>query len=447
MTQVGATDTFMPEPLLALLAPAAPAGPRWLESARAQAAAKFRELGLPTTRHEQWRKTNLQPVGALTYTRPAPAHGYTRQRLNNFNPAVTAAATLVFVNGHFDQQLSTVPATRGFTVRPLAAAIAADAPEAKQHLGRLAALEADALTALNTACFTDGAVVQIGPETIVDDPIVLLFITDAGQAPAITFPRLLVTLGQSAQARVVEVYGGQPGGAYFTNAVTEIALADNARLEHLKLQRESTADFHVGTLAAKLQRNANFVSHVVNFGGAIVRNNIDVLLAGEGAESTLNGLTVISGNQHVDNHTMLDHAQPHCPSHELYKAVLEGASSGVFRGKILVRPGAQKTDAKQNSKTLLLSDGAVMDSQPQLEIYADDVKCTHGSTTGPVDDEQVFYLRARGVPLAAARALLTYAFAADVLNRITHEPLRSVLEHLAREALHQQAGPHGNGAL
>jgi Fe-S cluster assembly protein SufD len=227
----------------------------------------------------------------------------------------------------------------------------------------------------------------------------------------------------------VETYAGLGGGVYFTNAVSEVVIGDNSRIDHARLQHETLEAFHVSTTQARVGRASGFITQSATLGGQLTRNDLNVMLAGDGAEATMNGLVLINGKQHCDNHTLLDHAAPNCPSHELYKHVLGGNATGVFRGKILVRKDSQKTDSKQTSRSLLLSDDAQMNSQPALEIYADDVKCTHGSTTGPVDEEMMFYLRSRGVSTEASRALLTYAFAADITRRIQVEPVRRYLEN------------------
>ena len=263
-------------------------------------------------------------------------------------------------------------------------------------------------------------------------PIHLLFISTG---TVVTHPRVLVVVEENAELTLVESYAGpQPdGSAYFTNSVTEIIAADDARIDHYKLQQESKLAYHIATMQVQLGARASFVSHAASLGAKLARNDLNVIMAGDAAEATLNGLVVIGGQQHIDNHTLLDHAMPNCPSHELYKHVLSDKASAVFKGKILVRQDAQKTNSKQTSKSLLLSNDAHMNAQPALEIYADDVKCTHGSTIGPVDEDMVFYLRSRGVSLEAARHLLTYAFAADITRRIKVSAVRARLENTMAE--------------
>jgi Fe-S cluster assembly protein SufD len=290
-------------------------------------------------------------------------------------------------------------------------------------------VESNPFVALNTGSLRDGAFIHVSRGAVVEQPIHLLFISTVADDPAAAHPRVLLVADQGAQVSLVESYCSASEGVYFNNIVTEIVAAQDARIDHCKLQLESRQAYHLATMQVELARGADFVSHSASVGSRITRNDLNVRFGEERAQATLNGLVLIGGDQHVDNHTLLDHASPNCPSHELYKHVLDGKSTAVFKGKILVRQPAQKTDSKQTSKTLLLSDDAVINSQPALEIYADDVKCTHGSTIGPVDEEQVFYLRSRGVSLEAARHLLTYAFAADITRRIKVEPVRRRLEN------------------
>jgi len=246
----------------------------------------------------------------------------------------------------------------------------------------------------------------------------------------VSHPRNLILAGDDSQTMIVESYIGLNNALYFTNAVTEIVAGENAVVAHYKLQRESEEAFHISTVQASLNHSSNFSSHSIDLGGALVRNDVNAVLDGKGIECTLDGLYMVAGRQHVDNHTRIDHVKPHCSSRELYKGVLGGRSKGVFNGKIYVHKDAQKTDAKQTNKNLLLSEDAVINTKPQLEIYADDVKCTHGTTIGQLDQEAIFYLRSRGIDLEAARGLLTYAFASEMIGRIKVEPVRAQLEHL-----------------
>jgi len=244
-----------------------------------------------------------------------------------------------------------------------------------------------------------------------------------------------VLADENSQAQILESYASVGEGVCFTNAVTELVAAENAFIDHYKLQRESLEAFHISTVQVQLGRSANVSTQSISLGGSLVRNHVNAVLGGEGGEATLNGFYLVNGRQHVDNHTSIDHAKPHCNSHELYKGILDGKARGVFNGRIIVRPDAQKTDSKQTNNNLLLSADAHADSQPQLEIYADDVKCTHGSTVGPLDPRALFYLRSRGVGEHEARRLLTYGFAVEILGRMEVAPLRAQLDRIVRGRL------------
>ena len=407
--------------------------PDWLDSMRRSAIDRFDSVGFPSNKIEEWRFTNVAPIARTPFKlAAADGHGAGAGAVDHFSFGADAACEMVFVNGHFSPQLSRLgKLPRGVHVGSLADAIDAGNRHVEPHLGRYADIEANPFVALNTGFIRDGAFVHFARGTVVEQPIHLLFVSTGGREPAVTHPRLLVVLEDGAIGTIVESYVGGQGassGPYFTNAVTEIVVGHGVHVDHCKLQQEAMDAFHVATMQVRLARDARFVSHSASIGSKLTRNDLNVTMAGERADATLNGLVLIGGEQHVDNHTLLDHASPNCPSHELYKHVLDGKSTAVFKGKILVRQPAQKTDSKQTSKSLLLSDEATMNSQPALEIYADDVKCTHGSTTGPVDEEQVFYMRSRGVSLRAARHLMTYAFAADITRRIKVEPVRRRLE-------------------
>jgi Fe-S cluster assembly protein SufD len=278
----------------------------------------------------------------------------------------------------------------------------------------------------------DGAVVFIPRGKVLAEPIQLIFVSVAGGKRTMSHPRTLVVAGANSQATIVETYlsGGSEEDVYFTNAVTEIALGENAVLDHTKLQRESTRAFHIAHTQVRQARSSKFSSHYIALGGELARNETRVVFDGEGSEATVNGLYLAGGVQHMDNFTVIDHASPHCASHELYKGILDGKAHGVFNGKIFVRQDAQKTDAKQTNQVLLLSEDATINTKPQLEIFADDVKCTHGATVGQLDAECIFYLRSRGIGLEEARGLLTYAFANDIISRIKVEATREQLERL-----------------
>ena len=411
--------------------PAETSAPAWLEALRTRGIERFNLVGFPNRQQEEWRHTDVSPIARTEFhLATAGASPNAIDLARKFSFGRDCACELVFVNGVFSRELSRLAALgSGIRVDSFADALADErSPRVEQHLGHLANIEANPFVALNTGFIQDGARVWIPRGVVLPAPIHLLFLSVPQERPTVSHPRLLIVAEPGAQCTVVESYAGDSPGVYFTNAVTEISAAPDAVIDHCKLQQEGPAALHVATMQVNLGRGARFISHSASIGGRLTRNDLNVSMLGEGAEATLNGLALINGVQHVDNHTLLDHAFPNCPSHELYKHVLDGRSTGVFKGKILVRQPAQKTDSKQTSKTLLLSDEAVMDSMPALEIYADDVKCTHGSSTGPVDEEQVFYLRQRGVSLEAARHLMTYAFAADITRRIRVEPVRRRLE-------------------
>ena len=299
---------------------------------------------------------------------------------------------------------------------------------AASQLGRHASAERQAFVALNTAFLEDGAVISVAAGRRLDRPVFLIYVSTAGNAPVVTHPRTLILCGAGSEASIVESYLGIDGGAYFCNAVTELVGAEDAIVEHCRIQQETEAGFHVGSLEANLGRGCHLTAHAVSLSGALVRNNVHVVLNGEGAECVLNGLYLADGKQHIDNSTEIEHVKPRARSLELYKGILGGSAHGVFNGKIVVHKDAQKTDARQTNKNLLLSGNAVVNTKPQLEIYADDVKCSHGSTIGQLDGDALFYLRSRGLGVEEARSLLSFAFASDVVGRIKIGSLRKRLD-------------------
>ncbi|HYE17199.1 MAG TPA: Fe-S cluster assembly protein SufD [Tepidisphaeraceae bacterium] len=418
--------------------PAGAGAPAWVDRLRATARARFEKVGFPARRNEAWRFTDVSPIARTAYE-PAPrvSTDVAGALLDRFTFRNDDAIEIVLVNGHFDANLSKIGRLpHGAKVMSLAQALATEPDLVEPHLARHAAVDKNPFVALNTGVVTDGAFVYLPAGTKVEQPIHIAALSVGGERPTASHPRVLIVAGDGASATIVETYAGDPTGAaaYFTNAVTEIVCGADCNIDHCRLQAESPAAHHISTMQVHLGRATNFVSHAVSTGAKLSRNDLNCLMNGEYAYATLNGLVLIGGQQHCDNHTLLHHEKANCPSHELYKHVLAGESSAVFKGQIFVQKDAQKTDSKQTSKTLLLSDDARMNSQPALEIYADDVKCTHGSTTGPADEDMVFYLRTRGVGLEAARHLLTYAFAADVTRRIKVDPFRiRVEDHMAAQ--------------
>lgn len=400
----------------------------WLKTLKSGALARFEAVGFPTQKTEAWRHTNIQPI-VKTKFEAAPVHADARALFEQFTFGGEALAEVVLVNGRFDAARSRIgKLPRGVKVMSLAQALVEEGETIRHHLGKHAKIEENPFVALNTGLMTDGAYIFLPANTKIDQTIHLLLISTGGEKPTVSHPRVLVVAEDNVTATIVESYVGEES-IYFTNAVAEIVTGVECNIDHCRLQQESTNAFHVSTMQVELGRSTNFVSHAVTIGGRITRNDLNCIMNGEYAYATLNGLVLIGGEQHCDNHTLLHHEKANCPSHELYKHVLDGKSTAVFKGQIFVQKDAQKTDSKQTSKTLLLSDDAYMNSQPALEIYADDVKCTHGSTTGPVDEDMVFYLRTRGVGLDAARHVLTYAFAADITRRIKVAPVRRRIEN------------------
>lgn len=419
--------------------PGAGSDAAWLSEMREDALDRFLSLGFPTTRDEEWRFTSVAPIAEQAFVLTGdPTPDVKRVDVAPFRLQGILRAEVVFVNGRYVPALSNVGALPpGARVESLASSLSARADEMEPYLARLAPFERQAFTALNTAFLADGAYVRIPAHTILEEPIHVLFLStgEAGDRPTMSHPRLLVVMGDDSQASIVESYASPDGGRYLTNAVTEIVVGENAVLAHYKVQRDSTQAYHVGTMHVRAQRNANVTSHAINLGGALARNDVLAVLDGEGVECTLYGLYLANERRHVDNHTTIDHAKPHCGSREVYKGILADRARGVFNGKIIVRPDAQKTDAKQTNRALLLSEDAQINTKPQLEIFANDVKCTHGAAVGQLDDEAVFYLRARGLGDADARHLLIHAFAADVLNRMTLEPVRNSTEKVLLKQL------------
>jgi Fe-S cluster assembly protein SufD len=417
--------------------------PAWVFPLRKAGIARFAELGFPTVQDEDWRFTNVAPLAKLPF-RPVvePVDGGpTREEVARFTFGGLEATRLVFVNGLFAAELSAsgTPAP-GLTVKSLAAALESDSALLEKYLARQTAGENNAFTALNTAFFQDGALVHIAAGTRVESPIHLLFISTATETGATSSPRNLIIAGKGSQATVLESYVSTQAATYFTNAVTELVLEEGAVVEHCKFQDEAASAFHIAAIHAQLGRSSNLVSHSIATGGRLSRNNIRTSLAGEGVECVLNGLYLTHGEQLADHHMIVEHAQPHCNSHEYYNGILDGRSKGVFHGRILVRQPAQKTDAKQTNKNLLLSEEATADTKPQLEIYADDVKCTHGATVGQLNEESIFYLRARGIGADRARQMLIHAFAGEIIERIRFRPAREEMDKLIWERL--EANPH-----
>ncbi|MGH7970502.1 MAG: Fe-S cluster assembly protein SufD [Limisphaerales bacterium] len=412
--------------------------PAWVFPLRKAGISRFAELGFPTLQDEDWRFTNVGSIAKLPF-RPVfePSHGAVdRDWISKSTFGSLGGIRLVFVDGHYATDLSTPPASaQGVTVESLARMLASDPARLENKLGRLTQNENNPFTALNMAFFQDGAFVHIPAGKVIDTPIHLLFVSTTKETGATTHPRNLIVAEKGSQATVLESYVSTVTSACFTNAVTELILEEGAVLEHCKFQDENLQAFHMAAIHAHLGRSSRLKAHSIATGAKLSRNSIRTTLAGEGVECVLNGLYLTRGEQLADHHMVVEHAQPHCNSHEYYNGILDGHSKGVFHGRILVRQAAQKTDAKQTNKNLLLSDTATIDTKPQLEIYADDVKCTHGATVGQLNEESVFYLRARGIGADTARRMLIHAFAGEIIERIRFAPAREELDQLVWERL------------
>jgi Fe-S cluster assembly protein SufD len=422
----------------------------WLTPLRRRAIEHCAERGFPTTRDEDWRYTNLAPLAAARFRLAAPspdgAPAGTLDRLareawcggeerpGERLPTRADSPRLVFVDGRYSPKLSTArPLPGGGRVGSLAEAMITGVEVVELHLGRLAGWDGNVFAALSTAFIQDGAFVYLPADSRGEVPIELLFL--AVTPGVLAQPRTLVVAGRDSRLTVIERYVGLTGQACFTNAVTEVAAGPGAQVDHYVIQEQGTEAFHLATLHAALERDSGFATCGASFGGRLARATLTLGLAGEGARAAVNGLYVVGGRQHVDHHVTVDHAVPRGTSRQLFKGVLDGTSRAVFNGRIVVRPDAQKTDATQTNKHLLLSDGVEVDSKPQLEIFADDVRCTHGAAEGQLAPEALFYLKSRGIGAETARALLTYGFAREVLERVAVEPLRAYLDRLLRARL------------
>jgi len=409
--------------------------PAWLRRSREQAFDRFEQLGFPKVTEEEWKYTNVAPIAKTAFA-PALRTNVTASArhvaLAPFAYEETQNSRLVFINGIFRSDLSATEALP-------AGLVAIDLKDALLDVREKAATRRcfertaendNGFVALNTALFAGGLFLEVPRGVVVKAPIHLLFVSESsnGGTPLAAFPRVLVHAEADSAATIIESYASQNESSYLTNAILDLVVDDGARISHYKVQRESTDAFHIALTRADLGRNAFYGSTSINFGAALSRHDIDVRMDHEGAECSVDGLYMVDGTQHTDTHSIIDHRQPHCTSHQLYKGILDGKSRAVFNGKVFVRHGAQQTDARQTNKNLLLSNDAQIDTKPQLEIYADDVKCTHGAAIGQIDEEETFYLESRGLNPALARNLLTYGFAEEVIERIKIESIKRDLD-------------------
>jgi len=402
----------------------------WLASLRQVGAATFHEFGLPGPREEAWRQTNLKPLRETDFTLATGSATPDATLLKAYDIPGLDGPKLVFVDGAFNAEHSRIEQASGVQIRCLSDALANDDQTLQKYMAQYAKADADVFTALNTAYLSDGAYVHVSAKHNVAQPVHLLFVSTRSDTPTMSHPRVLIVVEQGAKATVVEQHVGPDDNVYFTNAVTEVVVGDEADATHYFIEQDGNQAINVSTLQIHQGANSMFASHTLLLGGGLVRNNVRPTLAGADSFSLLNGLYLPDGNRLLDNHMHVHHQQPNCESRQYYTGILRDRGKGVFVGRILVDRPAQKTDAVQESKNLLLSPDAHAHNQPQLEIFADDVKCTHGSTTGELDEKAVFYLRARGIPEPVARGLMIYAFAAETLERMKLEPVRHWLGRL-----------------
>ena len=405
---------------------------------RKDAISKFAELTFPTQKDEEWKYTNISSLQKHNFSPAVVKSNVSSETINKFLFDKMEHSLLVFVNGNFSSELSKlIDIPKGVVIGSLAEALKNNNPIVKKHLGKYAENENYFFTTLSTAFTKDGAFIYVPDGKVVEDPIHIVFITKSGTDKLLIQPRNLFVAGNNSQVTIIEHYVSDEDSIYFTNAVTEIVADENAIVDHIKLQEESNKAFHIARMEVDQERSSNFSSHLISHGAEISRNDFNARFNDEGSECMLNGLFMIGDEQLFDAHTMIDHAKPHCNSHEHYKGILQDKSKGVFNGKVMVRQDAQKTNAFQQNNTILLSDDAVMNTKPQLEIFADDVKCSHGATIGKLNDEAKFYLKSRGIGEEAATAILIHAFASDVITSIKIPALRNYLEEIITKRYNQ----------
>jgi len=413
------------------------AGDSWAHFADARRAAfeKFTERGFPGAKDEEWRFTDLRPIKKTAFNLAGPNTAVTAETIDELAFSKIQGQRLVFVDGHFRADLShTGGLPDGAQLMTLVEA--ADHDIVQQHLGQTADTD-DPFTALNTAFVADGVMLHVAKNVIVDQPIHVVYYSTQSDQPQVAHPRNLIVVDTGGSATIIEHYASDPEGEMFSNAVTEAVIGDNAQLHHYLLERENEQAYNIATLRVTQGRDSRLESHSILLGGAIVRNNIHVEMTGENGHGLINGLFLPHNKQHMDNHMRVVHAAPHCDSRQYYKGILDDQSSGVFTGRIVVNKESQKTDAVQSNTNMLLTDDAKINTKPQLEILADDVKCTHGATTGQLDKDALFYLRSRGISEQTARGLLIYAFAHESIERMSLAPVREALDDLLVHRLPQ----------
>jgi Fe-S cluster assembly protein SufD len=402
-----------------------------IHNVRKDALKNFSELSFPTLKDEEWRYTNISPLMKYNFSLPSKDVKISDELVNKFSFNEMKANLIVFVNGKFSKENSKLlDLPEGTIIGNISEAVKNNSEIVNKHFGKYAEYSNQIFTALSTAYTKDGAFIYVPEGKIVEEPIHIIFITSASDEKLIIQPRNLFVAGYNSQVSIIEHYVSETDNIFFTNAVTEIVAGENAIVDHYKLQEESKNTFHIARTEIDLERNCNFTSHSISTGGAITRNDINARFNNEGGECTLNGLFLIEDKQLFDAHTLIDHANPLCNSHEHYKGILDDSATGVFNGKVLVRQDAQKTNAFQQNNNILLSDNALVNTKPQLEIFADDVKCSHGATIGQLDEDARFYLKSRGIGEKAANSILIHAFASDVIKSIKIKSVRNYLEDI-----------------
>lgn len=418
-------------------------GRSWLRRMRRDAIDHFSERGFPTVFDEEWRFTNLSPMLRTSF-KLAQESGVqlSSAELKKLIIPDLTCSQIVFVNGRYSPELSSTRSLpEGVKVLSLAQAFETDEELLEQHLAQYVNYQNDAFSALNAAFMEDGVLIYIPKGIVLKEPIHVLYVSVATETPLISHPHNLIIADDDSQAFIVEDYVSlNDNDVYLSNVVTEIVAGENTVLSHYLIERESKKAFNISTLRVQQSRSSNFASHSVLIGGSLVRNNVHPVMVGEGCDCLVNGLFMATGRQHMDNYMKVEHASPHCDSRQFYNGILDGRSHGVFSGRIVVHKGAQKTDAKQTNRNLVLSERAQIDTKPQLEIYADDVKCTHGATIGQLDQEAIFYLRSRGIDEELARTFLLVAFANESLDRMKIEPVRRYLNSAVIQWFNQRKG-------
>ena len=398
---------------------------------RKEAFGKFSELSFPTTKDEEWKYTSIAPLLEHNFVPSLNKKTLPKEEIKKFLFEDLESNVVVVVNGIYSEDLTSLRSIpKGVEIKSIAKAISSDSPLVKQHLGKYADFTTHIFTSLSTAFTKDGVLIHLPEGKVVEQPIHILFITDSGKEKLLVQPRNLFVAGKNSQVTIIEHFVNINSGIYFTNTVTEIVVGENAIVDHLRLQEESKSAFHISRMEVDQERTSNFSSHFISLGASLSRNEFNSRFNDEGGECMLNGLFLTEGNQLFDVHTLIDHAKPHCNSHEHYKGILNDVSRGVFNGKVIVRQDAQKTNAFQENNNIILSKEALVNTKPQLEIFADDVKCSHGATIGQLDKDAMFYLKSRGIGEETARTILIHAFASDVIRSVKVNAVRNYIEEI-----------------